>query len=118
MEMSRGMKYNPHGILADIPLRRIFKPSQTTRDPMNVVLANGVMNVGIYLLLEGLRRDMFNFNYKVMENYVASDWRFPRTATSLTYAFHEGRETYHEKMVCLKQQRRKFRGFIQSSDIL
>ena len=97
MEKSRGMKYNPHGILADIPLRQIFKPSQTTRDPMHVVLANGVMNVEIYLLLEGLRRDMFNFNYKVMEEYVASDWRFPRKATSLTYAFHQGRETASRK---------------------
>ena len=92
LEMSRGITYSPHGILADIPLRQIFKPSTTTRDPMHVVLANGVMNVEIYLLLEGFRREIPNFTYKTMGDYVSCDWRFPRKAASLTFCFTEARE--------------------------
>ena len=97
LEKSRGMNHNPHGIIADLELRRVALPSHTTRDPMHVVLANGVMNVEIYLVLEALAKSMPGFSYAVVADFASCDWRFPRSSGSLAYTLSPAREKSSRK---------------------
>ena len=97
LQQCRGMNYDPHGLIADRDLRRFVQPSKTTRDPMHVVLANGVMNVDVYLLLEAFREELPDFSYEVVAGFVSCDWRFPRQGGSLAYVFSASRERSSRK---------------------
>ena len=97
LEKAHGMNFCPHGLIAAPELRAVALPSHTTRDPMHVVLANGVLNVEIYLVLNALSKCMAGFSYAVVADFVSCDWRFPRISGSLAYTLSPAREKSSRK---------------------
>ena len=55
LSKAHGLNVSPHGVLARRPLRNKVKPTSTVRDPMHVVLANGVLNIEMHLVLQAIR---------------------------------------------------------------
>ena len=51
-----GINVNPYGLLACVALRLHIKPSSSHRDPMHVVVCNGVMQWEVYMLIRNLLR--------------------------------------------------------------
>lgn len=76
-EMASGVLLEPQGLLAAVDLREVTKPSRTVRDPMHVILASGVMNTELFLLLQAWRHVKPRFRYATLELFCGAAWRFP-----------------------------------------
>ena len=77
-----GLNLNPQGILADKPLRTHVNSKMTCRDPMHTLLANGVSNVEIWLLLSRWKAVVPTFSKDDLTNFVSANWHFPGCMTA------------------------------------
>jgi hypothetical protein len=95
VEKATGVSYEPEGLLADLELRRIAAPSSYARDPMHTMIAGGVVNVEIFLLLKAISSCIPGFKYETLRNFCGAAWLFPkcRPPGRLRDVFSEVRET-------------------------
>ena len=76
-----GINVNPYGLLACVALRLHIKPSSSHRDPMHVVLCNGVAQWEVYLLIRSLLRKTPFTIIQLREFSETLDFQFPASRT-------------------------------------
>jgi len=77
VEKASGVNFEPHGLLADHDLRSLAPPSSNVRDPMHIILANGVLNSEIYAFLAAWASCTPGFSYSTVQMFCAADWQRP-----------------------------------------
>ena len=95
MEKASGINFDPDSLLADAELRPLISQCSNVRDPMHVLLANGIMNWELYLFLAAWAQSS-NFKYETMKLFLSADWSTPAkslTPRMLTEVFSDSRET-------------------------
>ena len=96
LEKAYGVRYEPHGILADVPLRTVASQLSYTRDPMHITLAGGVLNVELYLILRSVGKHYGRGSgFGIMRAFCDANWSFPKSASTKRLAdiFSEVRES-------------------------
>ena len=98
-EKANGFTVDPYGIMSDLEVREIMKPSTYVRDPMHIMLCGGVMNCEFGALFRALKhffdgRRGAPFSFAVMREFVGADWLFPKhsRATAAIDVFSDIRE--------------------------
>jgi len=98
LERAYGMNFVPDGVLASAPLRRCFRPARCFRDPMHIVLANGVANIEVFMFLRWLAASMEGFSWDMLRGFAKTDWHIPRERRkSMAHVFNDKHETSTKK---------------------
>ena len=73
-ERAYGISFDEHNLVADAELRQIVPLSAYTRDPMHIMLAGGVLNTEMFLVLRALARSKPGFSYATLRTWLSADW--------------------------------------------
>ena len=82
------MTYSPESVLADVELRDTLKPTDVLRDPMHVTIANGVMNVELYGVLEAIERETGWDVFSMLHTLANSKWHWQTNIAALFDEYH------------------------------
>ena len=104
LEKASGIRYNPHGILADIELRQHVAPVDVnTIDPCHTYFSHGTAAEELHLFLDACKRKA-NLKFEQFRQFCAADWKAPkrtgRTALLSGAVFSDARE--HASKDCFK----------------
>lgn len=96
-EKAYGIAFDPHCLLADVPMRTLVTDVSYTRDPMHVMLSGGVANTELFLVLQAVQSCFPLFRYSTMKEFCNAAWTSPGTRKTLSEAFSDGREAASKK---------------------
>ena len=89
-QMAAGGSINSGGVLADIDLRRHFKPaSSLTYDWQHTYLCNGIAGDELHNVFGVCRKAGLTNIYSLLEQYCAADWSFPLQHRGHCKALHQ-----------------------------
>ena len=95
LQKCAGIRHLPTGLLLNVPLRQMVRPTMTTYDSMHCYFGHGVAALELHLFLDTCKKAI-GLTFKDLRGFLAADWQWPKFkrhgAGGLAAVFSDARE--------------------------